>query len=85
VGRRIRVEILDFRRAAYGEQIVSTLSGQLSVEFGSGYSRQNLLRGIKLAETFPVGEIVSTLSRQLSWSHCVEIPQLKDLHTRRHH
>ncbi len=79
VGQRIRGDILDSRRAAYGEQIVSTLSRQLSVEFGSGYSRPNLFRMIKFAESFPDGEIVSTLSRQLSWSHFIEILQLKDL------
>jgi hypothetical protein len=65
VGRRIRGDILDSRRAAYGEQIVSTLSRQLSVEFGSGYSRPNLFRMIKFAGSFPDGEIVSTLSRQM--------------------
>ncbi len=35
-------------------------------------------RMIMFAESFPDGEIVSTLSRQLSWSHVIEILQLKD-------
>jgi hypothetical protein len=65
-GRRIRTDILDSRRAAYGEGIVSTLSRQLSAEFGSGYSRPNNFRMIKFAEFFVDGEIVSTASRQLS-------------------
>ncbi len=78
VGRRIRTDILESRRATYGEEIVSTLSRQLSAEFGSGYSRPNLFRMIRFAECFPDGGIVSTLSRQLSWSHFVEILQLKD-------
>ena len=30
------------KRVAYGEQIVSTLSRQLSSGYGSGFSRQNL-------------------------------------------
>ena len=30
------------KRVAYGEQIVSTLSRQLSNGYGSGFSRQNL-------------------------------------------
>ncbi len=80
VGQRIRGNILDSRRAAYGEQIVSTLSRQLSVEFGSGYSRPNLFRMIKFAESFPDGEIVSTLSRQLSWSHFIEILRWLEKH-----
>ena len=33
---------------------------------------------IQFAETFPDMEIVATLSRQLSWSHFVEILPLKD-------
>jgi hypothetical protein len=78
VGRRIREDVLDSRRAAYGERIVSTVSRQLSVEFGAGYPRPNLFRMIKFAEAFPDGEIVSALSRQLSWSHFIEILQLKD-------
>jgi predicted nuclease of restriction endonuclease-like (RecB) superfamily len=78
VGRRIRTDVLDSKRAAYGEEIVSTLSRQLSAEFGSGYSRPNLFRMIRFAELFQDGEIVSALSRQLSWSHFMEILQLKD-------
>ncbi len=78
VGQRIRTDILDSKRAAYGAEIVSTLSRQLSAEFGSGYSRPNLFRMIKFAESFADGAIVSTLSRQLSWSHFIEILQLKD-------
>jgi DUF1016 N-terminal domain len=78
VGKRIQNEILESRRAAYGEEIVSTLSRQLSEEFGNGYSRPNLFRMVRFAEFFPDGEIVSTLSRQLGWSHFVEILQVKD-------
>ena len=33
---------------------------------------------IRFAEAFPTPEIVSTLSRQLSWSHFVEIIPLDD-------
>jgi predicted nuclease of restriction endonuclease-like (RecB) superfamily len=78
VGERIRTEILKSKRAAYGEGIVSTLSRQLGAEFGNGYSRPNLFRMVRFAEFFPDGEIVSTLSRQLGWSHFAEILQLKN-------
>jgi hypothetical protein len=76
VGERIRKETLKSGRAAYGEQIISTLSRRLAADFGNGYSRPNLFRMIRFAELFPDREIVSTLSRQLSWSHFVEILQL---------
>jgi hypothetical protein len=43
-----------------------------------GYSRPNLFRMIKFAKSFPDREIVSTLSRQLSWSHFVLICAIED-------
>ncbi len=78
IGHRIHDDILRQERAAYGEEIVSTLSRQLQAEFGNGFSRPNLFRMVRFAEAFPTPEIVSTLSRQLSWSHFVEIIPLDD-------
>jgi predicted nuclease of restriction endonuclease-like (RecB) superfamily len=78
VGRRIHTAILSEKRAAYGEQIVPTLSAQLVPEFGDGFIARNLFRMIRFAEVFPNQEIVSTLSRQLGWSHFVEIIPLDD-------
>jgi predicted nuclease of restriction endonuclease-like (RecB) superfamily len=78
IGQRVRIETLKEKRGAYGEEIVSTLSRQLSVEFGNGFSRPDLFRMIRFAEVFPDQQIVSTLSRQLSWSHFVEIISLSD-------
>ncbi|NWG01917.1 MAG: DUF1016 domain-containing protein [Syntrophaceae bacterium] len=78
VGKRIRQDILKEKRAGYGEQIVATLSTQLTEEFGEGWSRYNLSRMIRFAETFPDEEIVATLSQQLGWSHFKEIIPLGD-------
>ena len=78
VGNRIRTETLKSERAAYGEQIVVTLSRQLASEFGHGFAEKNLRRMIQLAELFPEREIVVTLSRQLGWSHFLAILPLKD-------
>jgi predicted nuclease of restriction endonuclease-like (RecB) superfamily len=78
VGRRIRQDILGQRRAEYGRQIVATLSRQLTSEYGRGYSEPNLSRMMRLAEAFPDEEILSTLSKELSWSHFVEILALDD-------
>jgi hypothetical protein len=73
VGQRLRTEILKEKRASYGEEICSTLSNELKGEFGGGFSRPNLTRMIRFAEVFPDRQIVAALSRQLSWSHFVEI------------
>jgi len=78
VGERIQTEVLQNARAAYGKEIVSTLSRQLVDEFGSGFSAKNLRHMMKFAESFSESEIVSTLSRQLGWSHFKEIIYLKD-------
>ncbi len=78
VGQRIRKEILKEKRADYGELIVHTVSAQLAKEFGSGFAEKSLRRMIQFAEVFPQEQIVATLSRQLSWSHFVEIIPLKD-------
>ena len=78
VGQRIHQDILKEKRAEYGEEIVPTLSTQLVPEFGEGFSKRNLFRMIRFAEVFLDEQIVVTLSRQLGWSHLVEIIPLKD-------
>ena len=78
IGKRINDEILKNKRAEYGEEIVSALSHQLTVEYGKGFSKQNILHFLRFADIFPEIEIVSTLSRQLGWSHFKEIIYQKD-------
>ena len=65
--------MLGNRRAEYGKEILATLSQELTEEFGNGFSSKNLRHMLKFAEGFPQTEIVSTLSRQLGWSHFKEI------------
>jgi predicted nuclease of restriction endonuclease-like (RecB) superfamily len=78
IGERIRREVLGADRAEYGRQVVEGLAAQLSAEYGQGFSRPNLFRMIQFAEAFPSPGIVSTLSRQLSWSHIVELLAVGD-------
>ncbi len=77
IGKRIRQEVIEDERAEYGASIVSTLSRQLTEEYGKGYTEKGLRRMIQFYEFFPDLEIVATLSRQLSWSHFIEIIPLK--------
>jgi hypothetical protein len=37
IGQRLRVEVLNERRADYGKEILSTLSKELVAEFGRGF------------------------------------------------
>ena len=78
IGKRIRDDILKQERAEYGDQVVQSLSVQLAAEYGRGFSRQNLFRMIQFAEAFPDEAIVSSLMRQLSWTHLIYIIALDD-------
>jgi hypothetical protein len=78
IGRRIRQDVLQEKRAGYGEKIVQTLSAQLVLEYGRGFGRRNLFQMIRFAEVFPDGDIVAALSRELSWSHFVELIPIED-------
>ena len=78
IGGRVGQEILKGSRAEYGEEIVSTVSRQLEMEYGSGFSAKNIRHMIRFADVFPDVQIVSTMSRQLSWSHFKEIIYLKE-------
>ena len=55
------------------EKIVSTLSRQLTEQFGKGYTKVGIFRMVKVARAFPDAEIVATLSHQLSWSLYIEL------------
>lgn len=78
VGQRIRQDVLREKRAEYGKKILYALSRKLVREFGSGFKEKSLQRMVQFAEVFPEEPIVATLSRQLGWSHFVEIIPLKD-------
>ena len=79
IGERINREVLDNQRAEYGKQIVATVSRQLQTEFDiRGLDEKNVRRMMQFAQEFPDEQIVVTASRQLSWSHFVEILPLKD-------
>jgi predicted nuclease of restriction endonuclease-like (RecB) superfamily len=69
IGKRINEEVLKEKRAEYGKQIITTLSQQLVLEYGKGWSEKQLRHCIRFAEVFPEKEIVYTLCRELSWSH----------------
>lgn len=78
VGQRIRTEILDQERAAYGQQIVRGLANKLTSEFGRGWSKRQLDYCLRFAEICPDQNIVHTLCAQLSWSHIRQLIYLED-------
>lgn len=84
VGRRIVEEEQQGKgRADYGTQLIKSLSTSLTEELGKGFSITNLWNFRQLYLTFPQDEILYTLCRELSWSHCrlvmrVENPKARE-------
>jgi len=78
VGQRLLKENLQDSRAVYGKKILATVSRELTLEFGSGFSYAGINRMIQFYQVFPDKTIVSTLSSQLSWSHFMELLPIKD-------
>ncbi len=79
IGLRINSEILNNQRAEYGKEIVVKLARQLESEYGKGWSEKQLRHCMQFAKIFSEYEIVSTLWRQLSWSHFKEIIYIEDV------
>jgi predicted nuclease of restriction endonuclease-like (RecB) superfamily len=57
-------------RAAYGTHLFERLSRDLSLRYGKGFGRSNLIYIRKLYLEFPIS---GTLSHQLGWSHYYEL------------
>ena len=66
-------KILQNQCADCGKQIVSTLSTQLKSNYGRNFEERNLRRMLQFAKQFWEYEIVGTLSRQLRWSHFLNV------------
>lgn len=79
IGERINREILGGERAAYGKQIVATVSQQLTEEYGgSQFSVKNLNRMRLFAERFPDLSIWTPLVSKLSWSHFLQVISIEE-------
>jgi len=61
--------------AEYGSQLLATLSRDLKLKHGKGFSLSNLKRFRQFYLTFRNG---ATLSHQLSWSHYVELLKVEN-------
>lgn len=78
VGKRIKLEVLDNERAEYGKAVIENLSNQLTLDYGSGWSKKHLFHCLYVVETFQDFEKFSTVCRQLSWSHIKIIMYMED-------
>jgi predicted nuclease of restriction endonuclease-like (RecB) superfamily len=62
----------------YGLEIVATLSPLLINQFGKGYTTSSLHRVRRFYKAFSKIKIVATLSPLLSWSHFIELTNVKN-------
>jgi len=69
IGQRINEDVLGNKRAEYGKDVISHISRQLTVEFGSSFSEKNIRKMMQFASVFDNFEIVASAMRQLSWTH----------------
>ncbi len=85
VGNKINTHILGNERAAYGKEVVATISNQLLSKYGSQFAEKNVRRMMRFAEVFFDFAIVAPLVRQLSWSHFLILLPLKTQEARLHY
>ena len=70
VGKRIVEEEQNGKeRAKYGEYLLKSLSQELTLSFGKGFTERNLRNFRQFYLTFADEEIRHTLCAELSWSH----------------
>ena len=69
IGKRIKSDILQNKRAEYGQETIKQLSIDLTAQYGKGWSEKQLRHCLRFAEIIKNTKIVSALRRQLSWTH----------------
>ena len=77
IGNYINTEMQYETYSQRGQQILATLSRNLTEKFGKGYSHSALTRMIKVAGTYDEGKF-ATLSQTLSWSHFIELVSIEN-------
>ena len=78
IGKRVNSELLQGQRAEYGKQVIAELAKQLTTEFGKGWSAQQIRHCLRLAEVFSDDQILSTVRRELTWSHIKALIYIDD-------
>jgi predicted nuclease of restriction endonuclease-like (RecB) superfamily len=78
IGKLLNERILQGERATYGQQVMQRLALDLTAKYGKGWSKQQLLHCLKVAQVFPDEEIVYALCIQLSWTHLRKLIFIED-------
>lgn len=77
IGNFININLKENNRAEYGKETLATLSQQLTLKLGKGFTYTALTRMCKVANIISQQNI-ATLSQQLSWSHLIELVAIEN-------
>ncbi len=78
IGKQINEDVLKYKRADYGENIISQLSKELTEKYGSGFNKRNLQSFVKLNTVIQDVEILHSLRAKLTWTHLRELIYIED-------
>ncbi|MCX5692071.1 MAG: DUF1016 N-terminal domain-containing protein [Candidatus Omnitrophica bacterium] len=78
IGKIVKEEIVRNKRARYGEQIIQSISSQLAMNYGTGFSSQNIWHMVKFYEVYPILSAMRRELEGLSWTHIKTIIYLND-------
>jgi len=86
IGKRIVEEEQQGKeRAAYGEEIIKTLSFELTKDFGKGFGERSLWDFRKFYLNFSDEKILHTVCAELSWSHIRLIMRVESKETQKYY
>lgn len=78
IGKRIKEDILDNKRAEYGKEVIKNLSVKLTEHYGKGWSSYKLQHCVRSAYTFAEDEIMYAVRTQLTWTHLRSLMGIED-------
>ena len=78
VGKRINDEVLQGKRAEYGKEIIKALANDLMIQYGKGWSIQQLRHCVRFADIFSDERILHSLSTELTWTHIRQLIFMDD-------
>lgn len=78
IGKIIKQDVLKGDRAEYGKQVMQSLTAQLTLKYGKGFSSQNLWYMVQLFENYPILHSLRGEFKNLSWTHIRTILPIKE-------
>lgn len=73
IGYKFNQNILNEKRAKYGENIIQDIASRLQTKYGRGFGRRVIERCIQFARYFPEEKVVLALTAHLKWTHFVTL------------